>query len=346
MTCQLDAVTQTDAQNIKGSMRIAGALSRAARRFFRWDTLGVVASIGLMTAAGFALFHLLRDIGIAQIGAALAAMPVSAVIVAGLFVAASYVTMTFYDFFALRTIGHRHIPYRVAGLTGFMAYAIAHNVGATMFTANLIRYRVYREWGLTLIDIAKVAFVTGLTFWLGNIVVLGACLAYAPEAAGAINELPPALVRTLALTALAIIGLYLLWLLPRPRTFSRGEWTLTLPSARLTLLQIGIGIADLGLAAIAMTILVLAQAQVDIVSVVVSYVVGVLLGFASHAPGGIGVFDVTMLLALPQIPKEKLLAALLAFRCLYFLLPFCVAFLAFVVRELWISTAPGGVTPK
>ena len=43
-----------------------------------------------------------------------------------------------------------------------------------------------------------------------------------------------------------------------------------------------------------------------------------------------------MLLALPQVEKEQLLAALLIFRCLYFLIPFAVALTAFGIRELWM----------
>src|SRR5262249_44710860 len=156
------------------------------------------------------------------------------------------------DFFALRTIGQRHVPYRIAALTGFMSYTIGHNLGATVFTGGVVRFRVYRSWGLTLIDVAKVAFVTGLTFWLGNAVVLGVGLAYAPDIAGSINQLPAWANRAIALTVLAVIALYLIWLLPRPRVIGRNGWTLTLPSARSTLLQIGIGMADLSLAAIAM----------------------------------------------------------------------------------------------
>jgi len=52
-----------------------------------------------------------------------------------------------------------------------------------------------------------------------------------------------------------------------------------------------------------------------------------LLGFASHAPGGLGVFDAAILLALPQVGKEQLLAAVVIFRCLYYLVPFCLAVL-------------------
>jgi hypothetical protein len=108
------------------------------------------------------------------------------------FVAASYVTLTFYDFFSLRTIGRRHVPYRIAVLGSFCSYAIGHNLGATVLTAGAVRWRIYSVWGLSVVDIAKRAFVTGLTFWLGNVTVLSIAMIIAPEAAGAVDQSAPA----------------------------------------------------------------------------------------------------------------------------------------------------------
>ncbi len=165
-------------------MQVAGAVARAVQRRISWDTVAVALSLAIIAAACFSLFHLLRDIDVGKIGAAISATPMQAVVAAGLLIAGSYVCLTFYDFFALRTIGQSHIPYRVAAFTGFLSYTIGHNLGATVLTGGVVRYRIYRAWGLTLIDVAKVAFVTGLTFWLGNAVVLGVGIAYAPEVAG------------------------------------------------------------------------------------------------------------------------------------------------------------------
>src|SRR5262249_28725579 len=152
------------------------------------------------------------------------------------------------------------------------------------------------------------------------------------------NQLPAWANRAIALSALAAIGVYLLWLLPRPRVIGRNGWTLALPSARSTLVQIGIGIADLGLAAIAMYVLISANGPVDPMQTVVAFVFSALLGFLSHAPGSLGVFDAAMLIALPQVEKEHVLAALVIFRGLYFIVPFCIAVLMFGLRELAVST--------
>src|SRR5262249_43361928 len=155
----------------------------------------------------------------------------------------------------LHTIGRRHVPYRVAALASFTSYTIGHNLGATVFTGGVVRLRIYSAWGLRVTDIAKIAFVTGLTFWLGNAFVLGLSVAYAADAATAVNQLPAWANRTVALTGLAMIVGYLCWLLPAPRFVGAGEWRIELPSAPLTLVQIGIGIADLGIGALAMYVL-------------------------------------------------------------------------------------------
>jgi uncharacterized membrane protein YbhN (UPF0104 family) len=319
-------------------MQIAGAVARAVRRRLSWETIGVALSLVILAAACFTLYRLLRDVDVGKFTGLIYATPIEAVLLAALLVAASYFCLTFYDFFALRTIGKKHVPYRIAALTGFMSYTIGHNLGATVFTGGVVRFRVYRAWGLTLMDVAKVAFVTGLTFWLGNAFVLGIGIAYAPEVAGSINQLPAWANRAIALSALAAIGAYLIWLLPKPRVIGRDGWTLTLPSARSTLVQIGIGIADLGLAALAMVVLISVHTPVDIAHTVIAFVFSALLGFISHAPGSLGVFDAAMLLALPQVEKEQLLAALVIFRGLYFAIPFCIAILLFGLRELMMST--------
>ena len=181
------------------------------------------------------------------------------------------------------------------------------------------------------------AFVTGLTFWLGNVAVLGLGLILMPDAATAVDQLPPWANQAGGALALAVIGGYWLWLLPRQRTIGRGSWAVTLPNARLTLVQTGIGVLDLGAGGLAICMLLPPEPSVDFMTVLVIYVTAMLLGFLSHAPGSLGVFEAAMLIALPQFAKEELLATLLIFRCLYFVLPLILALCLMAARELWLS---------
>jgi uncharacterized membrane protein YbhN (UPF0104 family) len=109
------------------------------------------------------------------------------------------------------------------------------------------------------------------------------------------------------------------------------------PSARLTLVQILIGVVDLGFCAMAMYLLMPAQPGIDFISLAVVFILATLLGFASHAPGSIGVFDAAVLVALPEFGREQLLATLVAFRILYFVIPFGIAISILGTRELWLN---------
>lgn len=303
-----------------------------------WNKLGFLASVIVLCLAGFTLFRMLRDVQPERVLASIAAMPASNIAISIAFVAAAYFTITFYDFFALRTIGARHVPYRIAAMSAFTSFSIGHNLGATVFTGGAIRFRIYSAYGLSLIDVAKIAFVTGLTFWLGNAFVLGLGMAIAPDAASALDQLPPWVNRAIGLTGLAAICIYLLWLVGRTRVIGVKGVTLTLPSARLTFVQILIGIADLGLAAVGMYVLLPASPPAELLPFVVIFVLATLLGFLSHTPGAIGVFDAAILIALAQYPKEELLATLLIWRAIYYILPFSLALVVMATRECWLAT--------
>ncbi len=312
-------------------------LTRFLRERVGWHRLGFFASLVVLCLAGLTLYRMLRNIEPGRVVTAIAEMPASHIAIAAALVACAYFTLTFYDFFALRTIGARHVPYRVAAMSAFTSYSIGHNLGATVFTGGAIRYRIYSGWNLTLVDVAKIAFVTGLTFWLGNAFMLGIGLVWVPEAATAIDHLPPWINRLIGLAGLTVICLYLLWLTGGPRRIGIKGVVLTLPSARLTFVQILIGIADLSLAALAMYMLLPAFPPADLMPFIVVFVLATLLGFISHTPGALGVFDAAILVALSQFAREDLLATLLVYRFLYYIVPFGFALCLIAGREVWMA---------
>jgi len=321
-------------------MRKFEALSAFAQRVderIGWSRIGMAASAAMVGASLYILYGGLRHIDVDKVTAAIHATPMRAVLSACVFVAAGYITLTFYDYFALRTIGRHEVPYRTAALASFTSYTIGHNLGATVFTGGAVRLRIYSGWGLGIVDVAKIAFVTGLTFWLGNIFVLGFALAYAPDAATAMTQLPAWGTRFLGLGGLLVIAGYVAWLLPQPRILGRASWRITLPGARLTLVQIGIGILDFAAGSLAFYSLMPAAPDIGFAAVAVAFVAATLLGFVSHAPGSLGIFDVMMLIALTQLEKEELLASLLIFRLLYFVVPFAVAVVMLGMRELALA---------
>ena len=110
---------------------------------------------------------------------------------------------------------------------GSCSYSVGHNIGATVFTGGAVRYRIYSAWGLTAIDVAKICFIAGLTFWLGNATVLGLGIAYEPQAASAIDQLPPWFNRIIAFVALGVLAGYVAWVWAKPRVIGRADWTVT-----------------------------------------------------------------------------------------------------------------------
>src|SRR5438552_9918015 len=240
--------------------------------------LGVVVSITVIGIACYVLYHMLRGIDVDEVVEAIRQTEPRQIALSALFVAAGYFTLTFYDWFAVRAIGRADVPYRVNALAAFTSYSIGHNVGASVFTGGAVRYRIYSAWGLNAIDVAKICFLAGLTFWLGNAAVLGLGIACHPEAAAAIDQLPPWLNRMIAIAIiLALVG-YVVWVWTQPRRVGRWPWPVVLPGGPLTLLQMPVGIVDLSCCALAMYVLVQVEPHVGFVVVAVIFVSATLLG--------------------------------------------------------------------
>src|ERR1700757_614203 len=299
--------------------------------------LGVVVSVTVIAIACYVLYHMLRGIDVDEVLEAIKETETRQIAEAALFVAAGYFTLTFYDLFAVRAIGHKQVPYRINALAAFTSYSIGHNVGASVFTGGAVRYRIYAAWGLNAIDVAKICFLAGLTFWLGNAAVLGLGIAFHPEAAAPIDHLPIWLNRIGAFGIIVGLVAYVVWVWTQPRAVGRGPWTVQLPGGPLTLLQIVIGIVDLGFCALAMYVLVPDEPNLGFVVVAVIFVSATLLGFASHSPGGLGVFDAAMLVGLWQMDREDLLAGMLLFRVLYYIAPFVLSVILLTFREVIVG---------
>src|ERR1700726_3833615 len=290
--------------------RLLTTLGRGFKEKIGWKRLGIAASLLIIIFSVTTLVRTLKGVDTGIILTALTEIAPHRIAMAALCVVGAFCTLTFYDFFALRTIGKTQVP-----------------------------YRIYSDYGLTAIDVAKICFLSGLTFWIGNLFVLGFGMAWHPWAASAMDLLPPAMNRLIAVGCLAGIAAYFIWLVmgENRRELGQNGWKVVLPSARLTLLQVLIGVVDLGFCAMAMYLLMPAQPDIDFVSLAVVFILAPLLGFASHAPGSLGVFDAAMLVALPQFGREQLLATLVVFRILYFLIPFGIAISIMGARELWLT---------
>jgi glycosyltransferase 2 family protein len=301
----------------------------------RLKGLGIVVSIAIAAMAIYALTHVLKHVNYDEVVAVIRNTNPGTIALALTLVAISYGSLTLYDVLALRTIGRSEVPYRIAALASFTSYPIAHGIGAVALVSPVIRFRIYSCNGLGAVDVANICFLTGLTFWLGNLTALGFSLLHQPDAISLIDNLPPMVNRALAVALLAGVAGFVVWSWLAPRSFGTRRWPVKLPSGPMVLLQIVIGLFDLGAAALAMHVLIPPEAHIGMFPTVAVFIAATLLGFASHAPAGLGVFDATILIGLGGDDKEPLIAALLLFRLLYHFLPFVIALGLFGSVEAW-----------
>jgi uncharacterized membrane protein YbhN (UPF0104 family) len=194
--------------------------------------------------------------------------------------------------------------------------------------------------------VANICFLTGLTFWLGNMTALGFSLLYEPVAIGALDHLTPGINRLLALTLLSGVAAFLIWSWRHPRSLGKRQWLVRLPSGPLVLLQILIGLVDLTAAALAMYVLIPSGLDIGLSRLMAVFIAATLLGFASHAPAGLGAFDATILIGLGSEDREQVLATLLMFRFLYHFVPMLIALGVFGAVEGWRSLHASAKAPE
>ncbi|MCI4677608.1 lysylphosphatidylglycerol synthase domain-containing protein [Rhodoblastus acidophilus] len=302
----------------------AAIVAKAERRRKLVSRVGAAASVILVGLAVFVLSRVLAHLDMAQLRAAFAATSARQIALGLLFTASSYLMLTGYDAIALRQLKLR-VPYRTTALASFTSYAVSFTLGFPIFTGGTVRYWIYSRAGVRPGKIASLTVVAGVTFWLGMAVVIALGLIVEARPVSNIDHLAVEFNRLIGFGVLLAIGVYLYWVSARPR---RARWqglSLELPGLGLSLGQIALGVMDLCSAAAALYVLLPTREGLDFFTFAAVYVFACLLGIASHAPGGIGVFEATMLKVLPSPSQEALLASLLMFRVLYYVIPFVLA---------------------
>lgn len=313
------------------------------RQFADWmpHLLGTVAGLLLFIAALWVLHRETAGIGFSDVVLHLRALRWDALLTAAMFTIASYAALTGYDWLALRHIGRR-LPFPAIALTSFVATAVGHNIGAAMLSAGAVRYRLYSAAGLTAAEVAAVIGLVGLTFGLGVTFVLGLVMLIDSPETSAVLNLPPSAVQGAGAMLLGLVVLYGLWGGVRRGPVRLRGWQLAVPGPQTTVLQILLAMLDIACAAAVLYALLPAQVEVSYPHLLGIYALAVAAGILSHVPGGLGVFESVLLLALPDAPRDALLGGVLAYRILYYLLPLVMAILFGVGQELRLRHEPIG----
>jgi phosphatidylglycerol lysyltransferase len=297
----------------------------------RW----LLPGLTLLVFAGvaLALHHELAQFRFSNVLAHLKSIPSASVGAAIAYTAASYWLLGFYDVLALRYLG-KPMSYARTVFTAFIAYSFGHNFGIAAFTGGAVRYRLYSSAGLNAADVATVAGFCAVTTGIGLAALAGASFLFAPYQGVNPAHLNHHIVQALGALLLGLIAAYAAWSLAGPRKIELGGWALRAPAPSVALPQIVLAIVDLALSALVLWALLPPGHGVTLLAFAGAYSTAVVAGVISHVPGGLGVFEALIVLALPGVPADQLLGSLLAWRAIYYLLPLLVAALLFGGQEL------------
>ena len=252
----------------------------------------------------------------------------------------SYLSLTGYDASSLRYVGAR-VSYGVAAETSFIAYALSNTVGVGVLTGGAVRLRLYGAAGIEAGVISRAIAFNAAAFMLGISVVGAAALLWGATSVAPALHVPAQVLQVGATLILA--GATTLIFLCRDGRERRlfGRFTLRLPSASLALQQLLISAIDIAATAAVLWFLLPAGA-IDFPTFMGFFAIAIVLGVLSHVPGGLGVFEAVMLVALRKhVPAEALAAALVLYRLIYYILPLLLALALLAVHEV----RRGSVTP-
>ena len=287
----------------------------------------------LFLAALWTLHHELASVHVAHVMSRLREVPLVSIGLAMLFTTASYLALTGYDASALHTIGRR-LPFARVATTAFTATAIGHNLGVAMISGGAVRLRMYSVMGLSATEVATLVGMVGFTFGIGVSFVLALVFIIAPAEAALLLHIPEGVAQLIGIGVLGLLGAYLIWGQVRQTPLHIGAWQIRVPGVATSLTQIGLATADLTCAAAVLFVLLPTDLSISYPLFLSVYVLAIVAGIISHVPGGIGVFETVLLLALPDAPRDGLLAAVLMYRLIYYLLPLGLAVALAAIHEL------------
>jgi uncharacterized membrane protein YbhN (UPF0104 family) len=217
------------------------------------------------------------------------------------------------------------IPYRLAALASFTSYAFSFTLGFPLVTGGAVRYWIYGPAGLSAGKIASLTVVAGITFWLGMALVVGAGFLSASDPIADIDHFHPLANRLIGLGVIGALIAYLVWITRMRWRRAAVVGNFKLPGPKLTLGQMALGVIDICSASAALYVLLPQDHRLGFPAFATLYSFAAVLGIASHAPGGIGVFEATILQGVGGSSQDAVLASLLLFRGVYYAVPFIAA---------------------
>ncbi|HJV73762.1 MAG TPA: lysylphosphatidylglycerol synthase domain-containing protein [Noviherbaspirillum sp.] len=302
-----------------------------------WPWLKRLLTCVFFALVAYLLFVQVRSVNWDDVIASLRRRPKENLLSAAVLAAASYALYSCFDLLGRHITGH-HLRLRQVMTINFISYAFNLNLGA-LVGGLAFRYRLYSQFGLDAGVITRVVVMSMLTNWLGYLLLfgLGSWLAPIPLPAG--WKLRPTGLQVLGFMLFSLsIAYLLLCAFARRRTWVVKEYEVSLPSLRLALLQLMMSTANWLLIAGAMFVLLEQKIAFPVVLSVL--LLAAIAGVITHVPAGLGVLEAVFVALLShRLPSSELLAALLAYRAIYYLMPLAVAALVYVMVEAHLKKA-------
>lgn len=279
------------------------------------------------------LYHELRGISFRELKASFAAIRPLDWTLAALSTLAAYAALAGYDRIALDHLGKKVGIFFVT-VTSFVTYALSHNIGASVFSGAVVRYRAYSARGLTAQEIGVLIAFCSFTFALGTIFLAGLVLVIEPQVTERFADvLPVQATRGVGVLILVLIGLYALgsWLGFKPLKIRSFE--LHYPRLPIVLRQLVIGPIEVCAAAAIVYFALPATGNPGYLVILGIFLASFSAALISHAPGGLGVLELVFITGLPEMDPVDVLAALVVFRLFYLIIPFILALGAILIFE-------------
>lgn len=287
-----------------------------------WTLVGLCAVV----LSGYLLYQQVRTISLDEIADSLGAITrVNWLLAAGATLGA-YAALAWYDRIALAHLGKK-ISWRFVSLCAFTTYALAHNIGASVFSGALVRYRAYRTRGMTPQEIGILIVFCSFTFALGTLLASGCVLLLEPQLIHRVADVSPRVSETIGVFLLLLVALYVLGSWRHFKPLHWGKLHVEYPRLRIVSRQLLAGPIELACAAAIIYFALPAEHNPGYWVVFGVFLASFSLALLSHAPGGLGVLEVTFLAAMPELPAPDVLAALIVFRSFYLLLPLALSLL-------------------
>ncbi|AKB74978.1 hypothetical protein MSLAZ_1717 [Methanosarcina lacustris Z-7289] len=262
----------------------------------------------------------------------IASVPLSHIGIAVFFTILSYAILTGYDYLATRHINHP-LPYKQVAQASFISTSISYSVGFNFLTGSSLRYRLYSLYGLTFLEIWEIIVFCISTFWVGFCFIAGLLFTFYPVKLPDYTPEIPVPLKVIGILLLLLLAAYFYFSFRKPDLEIKG-YRIRVPEPKIAFLQLVLSSADYLLSGSIIYFLLPSNPQLTLLHVLVFFALAQLIGLISTVPGGLVVFEITMLFMLgPYFTTVEILRPLLIFRAVYYFLPFLLGFLALIFCE-------------